>query len=169
MTEAGEFGSVPSGAPGIGFNASDGKLRNSHMSPRTLILGDVTAHLNYVNSYPVTYASIDNGIWFPLNMVLTLGPPSTVLMYVSLIGIVPIRATLTIRQTLGPKFFGGAPDIVSTGPNVGSNLGFVTLFSGTVYDHSKISWLAAAIIAYNTLIQRSCNGSHQRGNSSYSI
>jgi hypothetical protein len=35
-------------------------------------------------------------------------------------------------ETLGPKFFGGAPDIAVTGPNVGSNLGVVVLASGTV-------------------------------------
>jgi hypothetical protein len=35
-------------------------------------------------------------------------------------------------QTLSPKFFGGAPDIAVTGPNVGSNLGVVVLASGTV-------------------------------------
>jgi len=35
-------------------------------------------------------------------------------------------------QTLGPKFFGGAPDIAVAGPNVGSNLGITVLVSGTV-------------------------------------
>ena len=35
-------------------------------------------------------------------------------------------------ETLSPKFFGGAPDIAVTGPNVGSNLGVVVLASGTV-------------------------------------
>ena len=35
-------------------------------------------------------------------------------------------------ETLSPKFFGDAPDIAVTGPNVGSNLGVVVLASGTV-------------------------------------
>lgn len=35
-------------------------------------------------------------------------------------------------QTLGPKFFGGPPDIAVAGPNVGSNLGLTVLVSGTV-------------------------------------
>ena len=36
-------------------------------------------------------------------------------------------------QTLAPKLFNGAkPDFVVSGPNVGTNLGLVVLFSGTV-------------------------------------
>ncbi|KAI0085583.1 sure-like protein [Irpex rosettiformis] len=35
-------------------------------------------------------------------------------------------------QTLGPKFFGGPPQLVVAGPNVGNNLGTVVLNSGTV-------------------------------------
>ena len=35
-------------------------------------------------------------------------------------------------STLAPESFGGAPDIVVAGPNVGSNIGIVTQFSGTV-------------------------------------
>lgn len=35
-------------------------------------------------------------------------------------------------RTLGPKLFGGAPDIAVAGPNVGSNLGVTVLVSGTV-------------------------------------
>ncbi|KAI0759170.1 sure-like protein [Irpex lacteus] len=35
-------------------------------------------------------------------------------------------------QTLAPKFFGGAPQFVVAGPNVGNNLGTVVLNSGTV-------------------------------------
>ena len=35
-------------------------------------------------------------------------------------------------QKLAPKYFGGAPDLVVSGPNVGSNLGLVNFFSGTV-------------------------------------
>ena len=34
---------------------------------------------------------------------------------------------------LAPKLLGGAPDLVVAGPNVGSNLGLVTQFSGTMY------------------------------------
>lgn len=76
LTKAGQYDSVPIGAPAEGANATD---------PR----------LNYVNSYPVT--AIKYG-----------------------------------TATLAPKFFGGAPDIVVTGPNVGNNLGIATFFSGTV-------------------------------------
>ncbi|KAF8674078.1 Survival protein SurE [Rhizoctonia solani] len=76
LTKAGQYNSVPVGAPAQGFNSTD---------PR----------LNYVNSYPVT--AIKYGI-----------------------------------ATLSPKFFGGSPDIVVTGPNVGNNLGIATFFSGTV-------------------------------------
>jgi len=76
LTEAGQYNSVPVGAPAQGANATD---------PR----------LNYVNSYPVT--AIKYG-----------------------------------TATLAPKFIGGAPDLVVTGPNVGSNLGLATFFSGTV-------------------------------------
>lgn len=35
-------------------------------------------------------------------------------------------------STLSPKFFGGNPDIAVAGPNVGSNIGVQTFFSGTV-------------------------------------
>ncbi|QRV90009.1 hypothetical protein RhiJN_18027 [Ceratobasidium sp. AG-Ba] len=76
LTKAGQYNSVPVGAPAQGANATD---------PR----------LNYVNSYPVT--AVKYGI-----------------------------------ATLAPKFFGGAPDLVVTGPNVGTNLGLATFFSGTV-------------------------------------
>ena len=44
----------------------------------------------------------------------------------------PVTAMRYGIETLGPKFFGGAPDIAVTGPNVGSNLGVVVLASGTV-------------------------------------
>jgi 5'-nucleotidase len=44
----------------------------------------------------------------------------------------PVTAIKYGIQTLSPKFFGGAPDIAVTGPNVGSNLGVVVLASGTV-------------------------------------
>ncbi|KAG8944411.1 hypothetical protein FRC04_001991 [Tulasnella sp. 424] len=72
-----EYGSIPDGAPQVGFNQTD---------PR----------LNYANGTPV--AAIDQGF-----------------------------------QQLTKKFWGGAkPDIVLSGPNVGSNLGAITLFSGTV-------------------------------------
>ncbi|KAJ6614675.1 sure-like protein [Mycena sp. CBHHK59/15] len=35
-------------------------------------------------------------------------------------------------QTLSPKFFGSKPDLVVSGPNVGTNLGSTVLISGTV-------------------------------------
>ncbi|KAG9124302.1 hypothetical protein FRC07_012087 [Ceratobasidium sp. 392] len=44
----------------------------------------------------------------------------------------PVTAIKYGTTTLTPKFFGGAPDIVVTGPNVGTNLGLATFFSGTV-------------------------------------
>ena len=44
----------------------------------------------------------------------------------------PVTAMRYGIETLSPKFFGGAPDIAVTGPNVGSNLGVVVLASGTV-------------------------------------
>ncbi|KAB5589020.1 hypothetical protein CTheo_7532 [Ceratobasidium theobromae] len=64
LTKAGEYDSVPVGAPAEGANATDREL-------------------NYVNSYPVT--AIKYG-----------------------------------TSTLASKFFDGAPDIVVTGPNVGT-------------------------------------------------
>lgn len=35
-------------------------------------------------------------------------------------------------QEVAPKFFKSRPDFVVSGPNVGNNLGNVTLISGTV-------------------------------------
>ncbi|ELU40976.1 SurE domain-containing protein [Rhizoctonia solani AG-1 IA] len=66
LTKAGQYNSVPVGAPAQGFNSTDRESR-----------------LNYVNSYPVT--AIKYGI----------------------------------------AFFGGSPDIVVTGPNVGNDLGYL--------------------------------------------
>lgn len=76
LTQAGEYNSVPVGAPAEGANATD---------PR----------LNYVNSYPVT--AIKYGI-----------------------------------ATVAPAIFGGAPDLIVAGPNLGTNLGSTTAISGTV-------------------------------------
>lgn len=36
-------------------------------------------------------------------------------------------------QTLAPKFFGGAPALIVSGPNVGQNTGTTVNVSGTVY------------------------------------
>ncbi|KAG8736243.1 hypothetical protein FRC12_017718 [Ceratobasidium sp. 428] len=44
----------------------------------------------------------------------------------------PVTAIKYGTATLAPKFFGGAPDIVVTGPNLGNNLGSTTKISGTV-------------------------------------
>ncbi|KAG9125175.1 hypothetical protein FRC07_008678 [Ceratobasidium sp. 392] len=44
----------------------------------------------------------------------------------------PVTAVKYGTATLAPKFFGGAPDIVVTGPNLGNNLGSTTKISGTV-------------------------------------
>jgi len=44
----------------------------------------------------------------------------------------PVTSVKYGISTLSPKFFSAKPDIVVTGPNVGSNLGLATLGSGTV-------------------------------------
>ncbi|KAJ6526614.1 survival protein sure-like phosphatase/nucleotidase [Mycena vulgaris] len=45
----------------------------------------------------------------------------------------PVDAVQIGIQTLAPKFFDGSkPDLVLSGPNVGTNLGLAVLFSGTV-------------------------------------
>ncbi|KDN48658.1 hypothetical protein RSAG8_02645, partial [Rhizoctonia solani AG-8 WAC10335] len=93
LTKAGQYNTVPVGAPAEGANSTD---------PR----------LNYVNSYPVT--AIKYGI-----------------------------------ATLAPKFFGGSPDIVVTGPNVGNNLGVVTFLSGTVGAASEAAKQGLPAIAFS--------------------
>ncbi|KAH9856346.1 sure-like protein [Lenzites betulinus] len=45
----------------------------------------------------------------------------------------PVDAVRFGIQTLAPKFFDSPPDFVVSGPNVGTNLGTVTLNSGTVH------------------------------------
>ncbi|KAK5169106.1 uncharacterized protein LTR77_006415 [Saxophila tyrrhenica] len=44
----------------------------------------------------------------------------------------PVTAMKYGINTLSEEFFGGEPDIAVAGPNVGSNLGIITQFSGTV-------------------------------------
>ncbi|KAB5596077.1 hypothetical protein CTheo_349 [Ceratobasidium theobromae] len=45
----------------------------------------------------------------------------------------PVTAIKYGTSTLAPKFFGGAPDIVVTGPNIGNNLGVLaSQLSGTI-------------------------------------
>ncbi|THV02674.1 sure-like protein [Dendrothele bispora CBS 962.96] len=44
----------------------------------------------------------------------------------------PVDAVRFGIQTLSPKFFGGSPDFVVSGPNVGNNLGSTVMISGTV-------------------------------------
>ncbi|KZV96537.1 putative acid phosphatase [Exidia glandulosa HHB12029] len=44
----------------------------------------------------------------------------------------PVTSVKFGIQTLSPHFFGGPPDIIVAGPNVGSNLGSTVLISGTV-------------------------------------
>ncbi|EJD47246.1 sure-like protein [Auricularia subglabra TFB-10046 SS5] len=44
----------------------------------------------------------------------------------------PVTSVKFGIQTLSPQFFGGPPDLVVAGPNVGSNLGSTVLISGTV-------------------------------------
>lgn len=44
----------------------------------------------------------------------------------------PVDAVSYGIQTLAPQFFGGPPNFVVSGPNIGNNLGLGVLFSGTV-------------------------------------
>ncbi|TCD60817.1 hypothetical protein EIP91_009486 [Steccherinum ochraceum] len=44
----------------------------------------------------------------------------------------PVDATRYGIQELAPKYFGGNPDLIVSGPNVGENAGFDVLVSGTV-------------------------------------
>ncbi|KAL6308842.1 sure-like protein [Sparassis latifolia] len=44
----------------------------------------------------------------------------------------PVDAARYGIQTLAPQFFGGPPELVVSGPNIGSNLGVAVFFSGTL-------------------------------------
>ncbi|KIJ56586.1 hypothetical protein M422DRAFT_218066 [Sphaerobolus stellatus SS14] len=44
----------------------------------------------------------------------------------------PVTSVKFGIQTLAPQFFGGKPDLVVSGPNIGNNLGLAVLGSGTV-------------------------------------
>lgn len=44
----------------------------------------------------------------------------------------PATASRYGIETLAPKYFGGAPDLVATGPNIGANIGLVNQISGTI-------------------------------------
>ncbi|KAF8603722.1 sure-like protein [Ceratobasidium sp. AG-I] len=44
----------------------------------------------------------------------------------------PVTAIEYGTSTVAPKYFGGAPDLIVTGPNLGVNLGSTTSISGTV-------------------------------------
>lgn len=45
----------------------------------------------------------------------------------------PVDAVKFGIQTLAPKLFGGPPDLIVSGPNVGGNTGIKAFFSGTMY------------------------------------
>ncbi|KAF7307746.1 SurE domain-containing protein [Mycena kentingensis (nom. inval.)] len=45
----------------------------------------------------------------------------------------PVDSALFGINTLSPQFFGAKPDLVVSGPNVGSNLALAAFFSGTMY------------------------------------
>ncbi|KAE9400881.1 sure-like protein [Gymnopus androsaceus JB14] len=52
----------------------------------------------------------------------------------------PVNAVAFGIQTLAPQFFGGPPDFVVSGPNVGNNLGQATVnISGTVHFRAVVS------------------------------
>ncbi|CUA68539.1 hypothetical protein RSOLAG22IIIB_03577 [Rhizoctonia solani] len=61
----------------------------------------------------------------------------------------PVTAIKYGITTLAPKFFGGVPDIIVTGPNVGSNLGIATFFSGTVGAASEAAKQGLLAIAFS--------------------
>ncbi|KAJ7584767.1 sure-like protein [Mycena floridula] len=52
-------------------------------------------------------------------------------------------------QTLSPNFFSGSPDLVVSGPNVGSNLGSTVLVSGTVGAASEAALEGIPSIAFS--------------------
>ncbi|KAH9856343.1 sure-like protein [Lenzites betulinus] len=62
----------------------------------------------------------------------------------------PVDAARYGIQTLAPKFFSGAaPDLVVSGPNVGSNLGLVVLLSGTVGAASDSALSGVPAVAFS--------------------
>ncbi|KAF7974392.1 hypothetical protein HWV62_12228 [Athelia sp. TMB] len=61
----------------------------------------------------------------------------------------PVDAVKYGIQTLAPKLLGSKPDLVISGPNVGSNLGVVTLVSGTVGAASEAALEGIPAIAFN--------------------
>ncbi|KAJ7079769.1 sure-like protein [Mycena belliarum] len=62
----------------------------------------------------------------------------------------PVDAVRYGIQTLAPKFFKGSkPDIVVSGPNVGSNLGLSTLFSGTIGAASEAALQGIPAVAFS--------------------
>ncbi|KAG9048080.1 hypothetical protein FS837_000786 [Tulasnella sp. UAMH 9824] len=63
----------------------------------------------------------------------------------------PVAAIANGFKDLTKKFWGGAkPDIVLSGPNVGSNLGAITLFSGTVGVASFAAGQGVPAIAFSS-------------------
>jgi len=90
---AGEFGTIPSGAPGTGQDPND-------------------PNIYYVNSFPAT--AMKYGI-----------------------------------EEFAPQQLGGKPDLAFTGPNVGSNLGLINEFSGTVGAATKAISMGVPAIAFS--------------------
>ncbi|TFK49920.1 sure-like protein [Heliocybe sulcata] len=61
----------------------------------------------------------------------------------------PVDAVQYGVQNLSSTYLGGAPSLILTGPNVGSNLGIVTQFSGTVGAASEGVKLGIPAIAFS--------------------
>ncbi|KAI0337679.1 sure-like protein [Trametopsis cervina] len=61
----------------------------------------------------------------------------------------PVDAARFGIQTLAPQFFNSPPDLVVTGPNVGSNLGVQVFFSGTVGAASEAAKEGISAIAFS--------------------
>ncbi|EKM52614.1 uncharacterized protein PHACADRAFT_176642 [Phanerochaete carnosa HHB-10118-sp] len=54
-------------------------------------------------------------------------------------------------EVVAPRFFGGPPDLVVSGPNVGSNIGLQVFFSGTVGAAGKAVHLGVPAIAFSSV------------------
>ncbi|KAK3680310.1 hypothetical protein LTR37_021350 [Vermiconidia calcicola] len=61
----------------------------------------------------------------------------------------PVTAMKYGINTLAKEFYGGKPDIAVAGPNVGSNLGIITQFSGTIGAATAASKLGVPGIAFS--------------------
>ncbi|KAK7440035.1 hypothetical protein VKT23_017286 [Stygiomarasmius scandens] len=61
----------------------------------------------------------------------------------------PIDSVRYGIQTLSPKFFGGRPDFVISGPNVGKNLGRTVMVSGTIAAASEAAIEGIPSVAFS--------------------